>query len=141
TGFHQTLGLTDCFDSTTFPIGFGFGGCIGTASLGPGNSFTSSGQVNLAGAPASEIVAITLVSDPVTDATLGLAYVFNGAAVAPTCTPVANVPSVTQSGIPYNVSWSQVSDPTATFTIEESTASDFSANLVSRQVSGTSAQF
>ena len=97
--------------------------------------------MNLAGAPASEIVAITLVSDPVTDATLGLAYVFNGAAVAPTCTPAANVPSVTQSGIPYNVSWSQVSDPTATFTIDESTASDFSANLVSRQVSGTSAQF
>src|SRR2546428_608801 len=59
-----------------------------------------------------------------------------------TCTPTASVPAVTQSGSTYFVFWSTVSDSNATFTVEESTAPDFSANLVSQNnVTGFSAQF
>ena len=143
TGFSTTLGLSgqECFDSSTFPIGFGFGGCIGNASLGPGNSFTMHGTVNLAGADPSTIVAITEVLDPVTEDEIGLAYVFNSAAPTPTCTPQASVPQVTQSGVAYNVTWTAVTEPSATYTIDESTAADFSANLVSKTTSTLSSTF
>src|SRR5216684_6081370 len=132
TNFQQTLGLTECFDSSTLPIGFGFGACIGNASLGLGNSFTMSAQVNLNGAPVSEIVAFTGVNDPLTGNDLGFAYVFNNAGPAPTCTPQASVPSVTQSDVAYNVTWSAVSEPNATFTVEESTSPDFMPILYSQ---------
>src|SRR5438132_11739883 len=98
TNFHTTLGLQNCFDNNSFQFGVGIGLCEGIAALGPGQSFTSSGQVNLAGAPASEIVAITIVEDPVRGAQLGLAYAIHGATSAPTptCTPAASAASSTQ---------------------------------------------
>src|SRR5207245_5308606 len=123
-------------------LGFGIAVCIGNASLGPGSSFTMSGQINLAGADPSTIVAFTEVLDPVTEDEIGLAYVFNNS-TGPTasCTPQASVPSVTQSGVAYNVTWSAVTEPNAMYTIDESTAADFSANLSSKTTSSLSATF
>src|SRR5881409_2080180 len=141
TNFHTTLGLADCFDSQTLPLGFGLGACIGNASLGPGNSFTMTGNINLAGASADDIVALTLVDDPVTGTQLGLAYVFNNAPAAATCTPTASVPSAIQSGVPYSLTWSAVSQQNATYTVDESTSADFSANLASQTTTGLSATF
>ncbi len=143
--FQTSLGLTQCFSNGTLPgiLSFGFGACTGPASLGPGNSFTMSGDVTLNGAPASQILGATEVVDPTnTKSVLGLAYQFNtNAAPALTCTPIASVFPIAQSGAPYTVSWSAVSDPSATFTIDESTAPDFSANLVSTPVSGNTMTF
>ncbi|HYS55332.1 MAG TPA: hypothetical protein VER58_16365 [Thermoanaerobaculia bacterium] len=131
-----------CFDSSSLPVGLPFALCIGDSSLAPGGSFTMTGNVApLAGAPTPlPIIAVTEVINSTTGDELGFAYAETGVTVA-TCTPIANVPAVTLSGSIYIVSWSPVSDPNSSFTVDESTAADFSANFASRNVSGFSTQF
>ena len=147
TNFRMTPSFqaAQCFDSSSLPIGIPFGACIGDSTLGPGGSFTMTANVALtAGASGPlPIVAVTEVVDSVNGDELGFAYATNGlGATGPTCTPVANVPPVTQSGLSYNVTWGQVSDPNTTFTVEESTSIDFSTITDTRNnVSGHSAQF
>lgn len=140
TNFRQTLGLTQCFDSGTLQVGFPLGICFGNASLGPGNSFNMSAQINLNGTPLSDVVALTEVIDPLTGDELALVYVF-GEGGATTCTPVITVPPVTQSGVPYSVTWLAVSDANTAFTLDEATDPNFTANLVTQSVSGRSQQF
>ncbi len=134
----QTLGLTQCFDASTLPIGLPFALCIGEAALAPGNSFHMSSQIT---APlASEIFAVTEVLDPVTDDELALVYI-NLSTQSQTCTPIPNVPPAAQSGTVYTLSWTPVVDPAATFVVDEATSPDFTANFTTRNVSGTSTQF
>lgn len=143
-GFTNSLGLEECFDSSTFPIeGAGaFAICFGNASLAPGQSFTTMATVSTLPGAASNIplTAITLVSDEATGDELAFVYAFNDV-VLPTCTPTVNVPSVTLTGVPYTVSWSEVSTPNTPFIVEESTAADFSAITATRTIQGTSTQF
>jgi hypothetical protein len=144
--FHSTLGGgQQCFDSSTLPIiTLPFAACIGSASLGAGASFTMTASLAPAGGgPASfPIVGVVLVEDPVTSAELGFAYATNGnSPPIPTCTPIANVPPVTQSGLTYTVSWGDITDPNSSFTVEESTAIDFSTLTETRMVSGHSTTF
>jgi hypothetical protein len=142
--FTNTLGLTQCFDASNLPIGIPFAACIGNASLGPGNSFTITGQARPgAGAPADlPIVAVTFVQDPLTADELAFVYAFNNLSV-PTCTTRAMVPSGTQSGVSYDVSWTPVSESNATFTIEEATDLNFTQNVrvVSQTAPRLSEQF
>ena len=143
TNFRTTLGLPQCFDSSSFPeAGVPFGLCIGIASLAPGNSFTATANVQPGtGAPSPlPIIAVTEVDDEATGDELAFVYAFNGLTVL-TCTPVISVPPVAQSGNPYLVSWSPVSDPNATFTVEESTSPDFSSTAPSPSVTGLNTRF
>jgi len=135
----QSLGLSECFDASTLPIGLPFALCIGEASLAPGNSFHMSSQIT---APsASEIFAVTEVIDPVSDDDLALVYI-NLTTQSQTCTPRPNVPPITQSGNTYTLAWTPVTDPNATFIVDEATSADFTANLNTRtNLSGTSTQF
>jgi len=134
----QTLGLPQCFDASTLPIGLPFALCIGEASLTPGSSFQMSAQIT---APsASEIFAVTEVIDPVTEDDLALVYI-NASTQSQTCIPIPNVPPAVQSGTLYTLSWTPVVDPTATFVVDEATSPDFTANFTTRNVSGTSTQF
>lgn len=143
-GFHNSLGLTECFDSSflpTVPVPIVL--CFGDASLHPGGSFTTSAQVSSGnGAPNSvPVEAATIVIDTLESANIiGEAFAFNNL-TTPTCTPQASVAAQVQSGVTYTVSWSPVVDPNATFTVDESTTADFSANVVSRQVSGFASDF
>jgi len=144
-GFTNSLGLEECFDSTTFPIeGAGaFAICIGDEGLAPGGSFTTMANVSAqSGAALANIplIAVTEVSDITTGEELAFVYAFNDI-VIPTCTPTVNVPSVTLTGVPYTVSWSEVSTPGTPFIVEESTAADFSAITATRTIQGTSTQF
>ncbi|HYO78510.1 MAG TPA: hypothetical protein VE010_18775, partial [Thermoanaerobaculia bacterium] len=50
-------------------------------------------------------------------------------------------PPISQSGLAYNVTWSEVSDPSAQYIIEESTSADFSSNVTQTQVNGLSKTF
>jgi len=143
-GFTNSLGLEECFDSTTFPIpGAGaFAICAGEAALAPGASFTTTATIGtLPGAPSTiPLIAVTYVSDISTGDELAFVYAFNDVTL-PTCTPTVNVPPVTLTGVPYTVSWSEVSTPNTPFIVEESTAADFSAISATRTVQGTSTQF
>jgi hypothetical protein len=144
TNFHMTPSLGMCFDSSALPIGIPFGACIGNSTLGPGGSFTMTANVAPAGGFAGplQIIAVTEVVDPVSSAEIGFAYATNGTgSTGPTCTPRANVPPVTQSGLSYTVSWGQVTDPNTGFTVEESTAIDFSTLSDTRMVAGHSTQY
>ena len=76
-------------------------------------------------------MGITGVINTSTGELLAFVYAFHDITL-PTCTPIASVPSVTQSGLSYNVVWTPVTNPTS-FEIEESTSPDFSSN-VTRQV-------
>ena len=140
TGFKAGISLPECFDSTSFPgQQFAFAVCLGPGSLAPGSTFTST--VNVSGAaPNAPIFAVTGVEDEATGTILGLAYAISNS-IAPTCTPSANVPSATLSGVQYTVSWTPVVDPAATYVVEESTASDFSTITATIPTSATSAQF
>jgi hypothetical protein len=141
-GFTNTLGLSDCFDSGSFPSeGDGsFAFCFGDASLGPGASYTATATLSAAAnTPSFPVYAITYVADELGEE-LAFVYALNDVAL-PTCTPVANVAPVTLTGVPYTVSWSEVSTPNATYIVEESTTPDFSAISASRTVQGTSSQF
>jgi hypothetical protein len=140
TGFTNSLGLAgSCFDNSEFPTIEPFAFCEGTATLGSNQSFTMS--VNVApgaGAPANlSIAAFTEFIDPNDSSVTALGFGFSNVAT-PTCTPIAQVPPATQSGLSYDVSWSQTSNPATTYEIDESTAPDFSANLNVQTVGGLS---
>lgn len=144
-GFTNSLGLEECFDSSTFPIeGAGnFAICFGDAALAPGASFTAMATVGAqqgAALPSIPLIAVTEVSDITTGDELAFVYAFNDIAL-PTCTPTVTVPSVTLTGVPYTVSWSEVSTPGTPFIVEESTTADFSAITATRTIQGTSTQF
>ncbi|HEY6843993.1 MAG TPA: hypothetical protein VI391_07480, partial [Thermoanaerobaculia bacterium] len=143
TNFATTLPLSnqECFDNGSIAFGLGLGACVGDASLNPGGSFTMNGTVNFAGADPSSLLAVTLVLDPTSGETIAESYVINGAPPAATCTPVASVPSVTQSGNSYTVSWTAVTEPNATYTVEESTSSDFSTITNTKQTNSLSQTF
>ena len=146
--FSNSLGLTTCIDSSTIP---GFTTlsvfCYGAATLAPGASFTTSAQVSGRPPVGSDqfFGAFTEVLDPAEkDANKALlAFVFAQDAPADqvTCTPRANVPSITLTGVPYSVSWSPVADPTAMFLVDESTTPDFSANVNTQPSSENSLRY
>ena len=146
TNFHSTLGLAgqQCFDASTLPIGLPFGACVGTGVFPGGSSFTMTANVAAgAGAPSPlPIVGVIEVLDANSGNELGLAYATNGIA-PPTCSTVASVTPLASSGVPYNVTWTIVSDPSATFTVEESTDPNFATGTITdtRSVSGFTAQF
>jgi hypothetical protein len=141
--YDSGIGLTDCFDSSIagadsepFVI------CFGSAALAPGGKFTSRVTVTATAQAPPEIplIGITAVYDSTFEQELAFVYAFANATL-PTCTPTLSAPPVTESGVDYVVSWSEVSDPSATFTLEESTSPNFDANLVSQPVSGRSRTF
>ena len=137
-GFQNSLGLSECFDSSISPQpGVSWAFCFGPASLGPGSSFI--GSTSITGGE-GEIFALTAVWDETFETEKAIVFAQAGIN-APTCTPTISSPPVTQSGIEYPVTWSQVMDPTAQFVVEESTAPDFSANNTKVPVNGFSRTF
>src|SRR5262249_31189334 len=124
-GYSTSLGLATCFDSTSFPVPVqtAFGMCFGDAALAPGASFTASATVS--GSASGPLIAEPFTQDDTPEEQLAFVYAFNNADV-PTCTPTVAVPPVTLSGVPYNVTWTAVSQPQATYIVEESTSADFS---------------
>ncbi len=123
----NTLGLTECFDGALTGTPQTFILCFGNASLPPGGSFTSSTMVTSTGSATNlPLIAITYVGDEGEE--LAYAYAFNGI-VAPTCTPVASVPAIANSGIPYSVTWAASLGDNPIYEIQESTSADFTANL------------
>jgi hypothetical protein len=122
-----------------FPAGFPIGACIGNATLLAGDSFNMTAQVNLNGTPPSNVVAITQVLDP-TGAALAMVYIFNEG-VQTTCIPLVLVPPVTQSDVPYNVTWTTVSNANAMFTIEEATDPNFTAITFTKTTSSRAQNF
>lgn len=142
-GYDSGIGLTDCFDSSiTGADSEPFVICFGAAALAPGGKFTSRVTVTATAQAPSEIplIGITAVYDSTFEQELAFVYAFANATL-PTCTPTLSSPPVTESGVDYVVSWSEVSDLSATFTLEESTSPNFDANLVSQTVSGRSKTF
>jgi hypothetical protein len=141
TGTTNSLGLGDCFSSDLLGdlVTTAFDLCGGDASLHPGASFTASTGIRgaLAQVP---VIGVTFVLDPLTEETAGSAYAFANIEL-PTCTPRISAPAITQTGSEYTVSWTAVSDPSATFTIEESTSADFSSGVTARQTSALATTF
>ena len=133
------IGNTECFSNTT-PAGAGataFEECIGTSSLAAGASFTMS--INVQGTNV-QVIGVAEILDDTSGQLNGFAYAISGAAGL-SCVPTASVPAQTQSGVDYNVTWTPVSDPTASFIIDESTTADFSAITSSQTINGFSATF
>ena len=136
-GVSDSLGLTDCFDNSVLPqqeVSYSF--CFGDASLAPGAQFTASASVS---AGASQILGLTGVFDAkfATEAIV----VAEANVKTLTCTPTISAPPVTQSGLDYTVLWTTVSDPTAQFSVEESTSPDFSTLTSKTQVNGPTKTF
>src|SRR5438105_11376826 len=145
-GFSNSLGLATCYDASTLPgLAESFALCLGPGSLAPGSSFTMNvhAQVNVPSNGQPIFEAFTVVSDPTTADNLAFVYVYdNSGSPLLTCTPSVSVPSLTQSAVPYAVSWSPIVDTSATaFVIDESTTPDFSTITSSQTVQGRSAQF
>jgi hypothetical protein len=145
----NNLGIEDCINTSDLPGQPGDGGasglftfCFGDGSLAPGNSFNSGVQIHtLSGAPAQlSIIAFTSVDDFLTDDEIGSAFAFTTLTPA-TCTPVANVAAITQSGVPYTVSWTAASNPQTLYVIEESTNANFTAIVSTNTVQGLSRNF
>lgn len=135
-GMTTSLGLDECFSAGDFelPEGTPWAACLGEAALGPNGTFTAEINVGTTGSdPSLQVIGATYVYDPISGNELGLAYAFSDSAL-PTCTPVAAVPSVTQSNLDYTLAWSPVVTP-STFEVEESTTPDFTANVVRQTVS------
>ena len=143
--FNSGIASTDeCFNSADEPDNTteSFVLCLGEASLAPGGTLNTSVQVTpSAGAPATiPVIGFTEwvdANDPNGD--FNFVYAFANASL-PTCTPSVSTPPISQAGIDYTVSWTQTSDPTS-YQVDESTSSDFTANVTSKTVSGTSATF
>ncbi len=138
--FNSGLSGAQCFDSGSIPgstVPFVF--CFAQSSLAPGASFTSTVHVN--GTADQPIIAFSGSTDPNnTSASPAIVYAYANAQ-APTCTPSLSAPTIAQSGSSYRVYWTSVSNPNTQFQIDESTASDFSANVNSQTISGFSTTF
>ncbi len=143
-GIQNTLGLSECFDTSEIPGATGEEDfCFGNAGLEAGQQFTSTINMHVgAGAPSPlPLFAITAVFDENTDEELAFVYATPSGIAVPTCTPAASVASITQSNVPYSVTWSPVSNAQATFQIDESTTADFSSGVTTLNVTGLSQQF
>ena len=137
-GVTNSLGLTECFDSSLFPQpGESYAFCFGPASLGPGAQFTTAASVS---AGSSQIFGVTGVYDD-TFSKQEAFVVAEANVKTPTCTPAISAPPVTQSGLDYQVVWTSVSDPAAQFSLEESTTPDFSTLTSKTLVNGNSKTF
>jgi hypothetical protein len=135
------VGNGQCFDYTAPPSpngGTSYVECYGPGSLAPGASFTQSVGVQSSGQ--RTLIGFTEIIDDTNPNLFGFAYSINGAS-GPTCVPTASVPAQTQSGVDYNVTWTPVSDPGASFIIDESTTADFSAITSTQTINGFSATF
>jgi len=142
TGTTNSLGINECFDSSLFgdTVTEAFSFCFGDASLAAGQSFTSSTGVH-GSVSQIPVLGFTIVTD-LTDPPQVIGQAFASSSVdVPTCTPRISAPPVTTSGVAYTVSWSAVSDPNTTFTIEESTTRDFTSGVTATLVSGLSTTF
>jgi hypothetical protein len=139
-GFSNSLGLTECFDSSFLGAEAGdqpFVLCFSPGSIAAGARVTSS--VTVTGSSGG-LLAFTGVFDEETGEDRG--FVFAEANVSlPTCTPDISSPPLTQSGFEYTVSWTRISDPSAQYVIEESTSPDFTSNVTQTQVNGLSRTF
>jgi len=139
-GYQSGLAGAQCFDDSIAPgIALPFVMCFGESSLPAGGSMT--GTVQVSGAASQSVLAFTGVDDPNNPS--GEPYfVFAYAdATQLTCTPTASAPAIAQSGASYTISWTATTNPQTQYQIDESTASDFSTNVTSQTVSGTSAAF
>lgn len=137
---NTSIGLGECIDSDVFAefgVEMAFAFCYGEGSIGAKQSFTSTVQIE--GDIDAPLMAMTWVGDD-EGQEAGSAYAFVNYDVA-TCQPSISAPPLSQSGVEYTVSWTQVSDPTAQYIIEESGSADFSTNVTSSQVNGLSKTF
>jgi hypothetical protein len=137
---NTSIPLDECVDSDVFAefgVEMAFAFCYGNGSIGPGQTFTSTVEID--GNIDAPLMAMTWVGDDEGEE-IGSAYAFVNYDVA-TCQPSISAPPLSQSGIEYTVSWTAVSDPTAQYIIEESTSADFSANVTSTQVNGLAKTF
>ena len=140
-GFTNSLGLSECFDSSflgpqaTVPFVF----CFGSRGLPAGATFTSSVRVTSLGGgpPAFQVGAFTGVFDEMTEVS---GYVFTDVQ-APSCTTAVSVPPIANSGSPYVASWSPVSQSNATYEVQVSTSPDFTSGVQTITTTNTSATF
>ncbi|HEV8432826.1 MAG TPA: hypothetical protein VGR95_05385, partial [Thermoanaerobaculia bacterium] len=141
-GLPSTL---ECLSSADEPTNTeeSFQFCIGENSIPAGGSLTSTIQVTPTTAAPATIPIAGLTEEVDANDTTGDNYTFVYAfanATLPTCTPTVSTPPISQSGIDYTVSWTQTADPTS-YQVDESTSADFTANVTSQTVNGTSATF
>jgi len=137
TQFNSGLADANCpaIPQATVPFVFCFAGSM----LHPGTSITST--VHVTGGANQPVIAFTGVIDeenPNNEPTFVFAY---ANAQTSTCTPTALASTIAQSGGSYRVYWTQTSNPQTQYQIDESTTSDFSANVTSQTVSAFSALF
>jgi hypothetical protein len=136
----SSLGNLQCFDPGDFggQIPFPFVYCIGHGSIGPGAALTTSVRVGGASTNVAVTAETVVVDDQTGEASVAVAV---ANADVPTCKPRIATPALAQSGADYTVSWSPVRDANAQYIIEESTNRDFTANVTTAQVAGTSRVF
>ncbi len=140
TNFSSGLTGAQCSDSSTIPgatLPFVF--CFGQSTLGAGASFT--GTVHVTGTADQPVLAFSAFADsnnPTASPMIVYAY---ATAQTPTCTPTVSAPTIAQTGSSYRIYWSLTSNPNTQYQIDESTTSDFSANVTSQTVSGFSTTF
>lgn len=133
-------GLDECVDSAEFgeffPQALAF--CFGETTIPAHSSFASTASI-VGFTPNVPIMAVTWVGDEEGNEA-GSASVFVNVE-PPTCTPNISAPPLTRSGVPYTVSWTEVSDLSAQYIIEESGTPDFTGNVTQSQVNGLSKTF
>ena len=138
-GYQSGLAGAQCFDDSIAPgIDLPFVFCFGESAIHPGGSMT--GTVQVAGAASQSVLAFTGVDDPNNPAGPDFVFAFANATQL-TCTPIAAAPPIAQSGTSYTISWTATTNPQTQYQIDESTAADFSTNVTSKTVSGTSTTF
>ena len=136
-GVTDSLGLTQCFDNSSFQQpGVSYAFCLGDSSLAPGQQFTAAATIS---AGATQIFGLSGVLDA-NFATQAF-VVAEANLKAPTCTPTISAPAISQSGLDYGVVWTTVSDPTARYQVQESTAPDFSVIVSDTTLNGFGKNF
>jgi hypothetical protein len=135
-----SLGNVQCLDTGDFggQIPFPFVYCIGHGSISPGDELTTSVRISGASTNVAVTAETAVIDDQTDDVSIAIAV---ANADVPTCKSRISAPALAQSGSDYTVSWSEVRDSGAQFIIEESITRDFTANVTSAQVAGTSKVF
>ena len=137
------LGLSDCFTNTELPGFDGIAGfCYGETTLPGGGQFTQTVSITPSSSapPSFHAGAMTLVYDDLADEEKAFLFVAEELTV-PGCIPTLSAPAVAPSGGDYVVSWTASRDPGTSFTLQESTSADFSANVTAFSVTGLQRTF
>ena len=132
TGFTNSLGLSECFNSSSLPVqGEKYALCFGESSLPPHGTLTASATVTgVSPKDQNQVVAVTFIVDDSSNPPSESSVVASAGGITDPCLPVPSVDIASPAaGQSYKISWTPVAAASVTYTVVEKDPSGNSTTI------------